>query len=226
MMFFIFKIELQIKINKQLNINVMKKLSFLNLGRIVGLLLINLSLSHIYAFNTNENLALGKTAVARDSKSFDGSGINPNYVTDGNMSSHWCALYDDDGKGSWIYVDLNNYYLIDSVQIAWRGDRWPNGQWFLQVATNEPDATGESNWINVYEGNKGSDVISGTGYYKFTETAGRYVRMKGVARSTGYGYNIFEFRVYANEVATPVGDADTLVISPAKKQLWLTKSYN
>ena len=179
----------------------------------------------MYAFDTNENLALGKPAVARDSRDFDGSGINPAFATDGNMSTHWCALWDGAGMGSWIYVDLQNYYMIDRVQIAWRGGRWPNGEWYLQVATDLPDASGNSNWVNVYTGNAGSNTVDGTGTYEFTSTAGRYVRMLGVAQATGYGYNIFEMRVYANAVAEPAGDASGLIVSPSSKTLIVNQPF-
>ena len=179
----------------------------------------------VLAFDETLNLANGKSAVARDSRDFDGYGINPSFATDNSMTTHWCAQWDGAGNGSWIYVDLENYFMINKVIIDWRGSRWPNGSWKLQVATNMPDGSGNSNWVDVYLGNAGTDVVNGTGTYNFTATAGRYVRMLGASQSNGYGYNIFEIRVYANENALPQGAASSMMISPSSKILMVGQQF-
>lgn len=189
------------------------------------LMVFGLCLTQAYAFDSTVNLAVGKPAVARDSRSFDGYGSNPAFVTDNDMNSHWCAQWDAAGMGSWIYIDLQNYYLVNKVVIAWRGNRWPNGAWKIQVATNEPDASGNSNWVDAYVGNAGTDTDAGTGTYVFTSTAGRYVRMLGIAQSTGYGYNIYEMRAYASDYATPQGGANAIAISPSSKTLMVNQTY-
>lgn len=200
----------------------MKKLMF---KTAILTVLLNACLVQLFAFDETLNLANGKTATARDSRDFDGYGTNPSFATDNSMTTHWCAQWDGAGNGSWIYVDLANYYMINKVIIDWRDNRWPGGAWKLQVATNMPDGSGSSNWVDVYTGNAGSDVTNGTGIYSFTPTAGRYVRMLGASQSNGYGYNIYEMKVYANDDALPQGAASGMLISPSTKTLMVGQQF-
>ena len=198
---------------------------FKYLTTIIVMMVVSLCFIQAYAFDSTVNLAVGKPAVARESRSFDGYGTNPAFVTDNSMITHWCAQWDGAGAGSWIYIDLQNYYMINKVVIDWRGGRWPNGAWKIQVATNEPNASGASNWVDVYTGSAGSNVTNGAGTYEFTATAGRFVRMLGIAQSTGYGYNIFEMRAFANDIATAQGTASSIAISPSSKTLMVNQQY-
>lgn len=186
----------------------------------IVLLCISLFSSHAYAvFDPAVNLALNKPATARDTWTGDGGAYAAYKAVDGSLTTSWMSAIDASSTGSWLYVDLQNYYLVNKVVISWNNSRWPNGEWKIQAATQEPDASGNSNWIDVYTGNAGTGVVTGIGTYDFTATAGRYVRMLGVARSNSYGYHINEMSVYASDVATPGNTATLLAITPSSKTL-------
>ena len=203
----------------------MKQHEFFKYRTTILLLVVSMYFIQAYAFDTNLNLALSKPATVRDTWTGDGGIYTASKAVDGNLSTSWMAAVDGGGTGSWLYVDLQNYYMINKVVIAWSNSRWPRGAWKLQVATAEPDASGNSNWVDVYTGNAGSDVVSGTGTYIFTATAGRFVRMLGTTQSTSYGYHILEMSVFGNDNATPQGVATSIAISPLSKTLMVSQSY-
>ena len=69
-------------------------------------------------------------------------------------------------------------------------------QWETAYATAfqiqiSPDA---ANWTTIYStttGTGGTQTLNVTG-------TGRYVRMYGTARATGYGYSLWEFQVFTS----------------------------
>lgn len=180
------------------------------------LMVISLCFIQAYAFDPTVNLALDKTATARDTWTGDGGIYTAAKAVDGNLGTSWMAAVDAGGIGSWIYVDLQNNFLVNKVVIVWNNGRWPRGAWKLQVATNVPDASGSSNWVDVYNGNAGSDVISGTGTYTFLPTSGRYVRMLGTTQSVSYGYHINEMKVYS-DCSVSQGAAPNVAIFPSSQ---------
>jgi len=189
------------------------------------LALVSLCSIQAFAFDTNLNLALAKPATARDTWSGDGGIYTASKTVDGSLSTSWMAAVDAGGNGSWLYVDLQNYYMVNKVVIAWSNNRWPSGAWKLQVATNDPDASGNANWVDVYSGNAGSDVVAGTGTYTFTATTARYVRMLGATQATSYGYHILEMSVFGSDYATPTDPANSFGVSPTSKTLMTSQSY-
>ena len=203
----------------------MKRQTFNKYLTAIIMIVVSVCFIPAYAFDTNANLALSKPATARDTWSGDGGIYAPSKAVDGSLSTSWMAAVDGPGIGSWLFVDLQDYYLINKVVIVWSNSRWPSGAWKLQVATAEPDASGNSNWADVYTGNAGSDVVSGTGTYIFTATAGRYVRMLGASQSMSYGYHIIEMSVFGSDYATPQGAATSLAISPSSKTLAVSQPY-
>lgn len=188
------------------------------------LMVISLCFIQAYAFDPTLNLALGKTATARDVWDGDGGVYAASKAVDGNLTTSWMAAVDANGIGSWLYVDLQSYYLINKVTIVWSDGRWPRGEWKLQVATDVPDISGNSNWVDVYNGNAGSDVSSGTGIYTFSATAGRYVRMLGTTQSVSYGYHIIEMKVYS-DCSISQGVAPSVAIFPSSKTLRVSEAY-
>ena len=99
----------------------------------------------------------------------------------------------------WIYVDLGATAQISQVVLQW--DPAYGKAYQIQVSA---DAT---NWTNIYSTTTGDglkDVINATG-------TGRYVRMYGTARSSAYGYSLWEFSVYGtggNPQQPPAKPAD------------------
>jgi hypothetical protein len=136
-----------------------------------------------------KNLALGKRCVASN---YAEDNLKPENAFDGNSTTRWSSKYfgyDD----SWIYVDLGEQQTIGSIRLVWENADVYGKKYKLQVSD---DAT---NWTDVYtedNGNGGEDYIR-----LGTPVRGRYVKMQGVARSSMWGYSLYEFEVY--------GSADT-----------------
>src|SRR5690606_18578649 len=86
----------------------------------------------------------------------------------------------------WLRVDLGGPATIERVVLDWEAAYATAFQ--LQVSSDG------STWNTIYS------TTSGTGGNQELEVAGtgRYVRMYGTARATGYGYSLWEFAVYGS----------------------------
>lgn len=125
----------------------------------------------------NTNIGIGKPITASSTE----GGNLPSYANDGNAGTRWSSLFSDP---QWIQIDLQGNYTITRVVLNWETAAGKSFQ--IQVST---DAT---NWTNIYTTTTGAGgvqtlTVSGTG---------RYLRMYGTARTTGYGYSLWEFEVY------------------------------
>lgn len=144
------------------------------------------SLYEFEVFSTSpspaSNLSLGKTAVA----SSDQGGFEPAKAFDANNTSRWGSIYADN---QWLYVDLGRTTNITQVNLIWEIAYGKNFR--LDVS---PDAT---NWTTI------TTVTNNTSHVNeiaLTAT-GRYVRMYGVTRGTGYGFSLYEMQVLGSYVA-------------------------
>lgn len=104
-------------------------------------------------------------------------------AVDGNTGTRWGTDFSD---AQWIYVDLDSSANISKVVLNWEAAYGKSYQ--IQVSDNA------TNWSTIYsttnsDGGIDDITLSGTG---------RYVRMNGVARATGYGYSLWEFDVYGS----------------------------
>ena len=137
------------------------------------------------------DIALNKPAHASslENAQFPASG-----AFDGNLTTRWSSAYSDP---QYIYVDLGNRYDICNVRILWETALGKDFQ--IQIADDT------SNWKTLANiSNNGSQDNSIP-----VQATGRYVRILGTARGTGFGYSIYEFQVYgklsAIQCATPDG---------------------
>jgi hypothetical protein len=143
---------------------------------------------------TAENLALNKVTVASTSY----SGHPASNATDGRMSSRWSSQFSD---SEWIYVDLGSVSTIHQIVLRWE-TAYARG-YQLQVSSDA------STWSDVYStatGDGGVDDVTLS-----APAAGRYVRMLGTRRATGYGYSLWEFEVYGEAGAPAV----TVTMAPS-----------
>ena len=132
-----------------------------------------------YSYNTANNLALSKPATA--------SGTEGNFVAkqafDNDNSTRWSSSFADN---QWVYVDLQGQGSIQKVYLSWET---AYGKDFRIEVSNDA-----STWKTV------STVTGNTLHYNEISfspaVSGRYVRMYGVARGTGYGFSLYEFQVY------------------------------
>lgn len=145
------------------------------------------------------NLALSKPAVA---SSQEGDGMGAAYAVDGNTNSRWASQWSD---AQWIYVDLGSSKTINRVLLKWEAAYGKGYQ--IQVSEDK------TNWTTVYSttsGDGGIDDINLSG-------TGRYVRMNGTQRGTGYGYSLWDFEVYGGGGTTtpPTGNVNKALKKPA-----------
>jgi hypothetical protein len=132
--------------------------------------------------NPASNLALGKTAVA----SSDQGGFEPFKAFDANNTSRWGSTYNDN---QWLYVDLGRSTNITQVNLIWEIAYGRN--FHLDVSSDA------NNWTTVSTFTNNTSHVN-----EITLTAtGRYVRMYGVTRGTGYGFSLYEMQVLGSYVA-------------------------
>ncbi|OLB77627.1 MAG: hypothetical protein AUI14_15570 [Actinobacteria bacterium 13_2_20CM_2_71_6] len=120
----------------------------------------------------------------------------PQNAVDGNPGTRWSSAWSDP---QWMQVDLGSVQPITRVKLNWevayasayqiQVSNNPNGPW--TVALDNPFGAGGIEDLAV-------------------KATGRYVRMYGTQRATGYGYSLWEFEVYGgcgtgSPTATPTG---------------------
>jgi hypothetical protein len=130
-------------------------------------------------------LSQGKPATA---SSVENGGTPASAAVDGNTGTRWSSAASDP---QWLKVDLGSSATISQVVLNWET---AYGTAF-QIQVSGDDAT----WTTVYStttGTGGTQTLNVSG-------TGRYVRMYGTARATGYGYSLWEFQVYGTTDSSP-----------------------
>ncbi|MET8200216.1 discoidin domain-containing protein [Micromonospora taraxaci] len=123
-------------------------------------------------------LSQGRTATA---SSTENGGTPAAAAVDGNTGTRWSSAFSDP---QWLQVDLGARATITQVNLLWEA---AHGRAF-QLQTSDNGST----WTTIYStttGTGGTQNLTVSG-------AGRYVRMYGTVRGTGYGYSLWEFQVY------------------------------
>ena len=136
-------------------------------------------------------LSQGRPATASSS---EGAGYAAPLAVDGNAGTRWAsartgnAASDDD---QWVRVDLGATSAVTSVELVWEGAYAKS----YRVEVSD-DATTWRTLASTTTGAGGTERFTVSG-------SGRYVRMKGITRAGGYGYSLWEMRVYGTAGATP-----------------------
>ncbi|MFI6133678.1 discoidin domain-containing protein [Micromonospora sp. NPDC051141] len=110
-------------------------------------------------------------------------------ATDGDAGTRWSSAFADP---QWLQVDLGATATVDQVQLVWEAAYATAFQIQVAAAPTGP-------WTTVHTttaGTGGTQTLAVTG-------TGRYVRMYGTARATGYGYSLWEFKVFGSIGTTP-----------------------
>lgn len=154
---------------------------------------VNLSLSV-----DGPNLALGKTAQA---STVNGSN-SAMAAIDGNETTRWESEFEDN---QWIYVDLEEVFLIKRVVIQWQNAAAE--VYALQVSDDA------ENWTTI---DSVSDGSSGELRELTVSAEGRYVRIYGYTRTTGYGQSVYEFEIYGEYLSTRIVPAKRICFNPEK----------
>lgn len=123
----------------------------------------------------------GGTPITATASSVENSSLLASNAVDGNSSTRWSSQFSDP---QWLQIDLGAPQTFTKVVLSWETAYGRD----YQIQTSN-DGT---NWTTVYTrtgGSGGTETLTG-----FTGT-GRYVRMYGTARGTGWGYSLYEFQV-------------------------------
>ncbi len=154
------------------------------------------------------NLALHMPATESSSEN-DGY-LGAANAFDGDLTTRWGSVFSDP---QWIQVDLGSAQAIGQVILYW--ERAYGTAYQIQVSNDA------QSWTTVYTQTAGQ---GGTENLTFPAITARYVRMYGTARSTQYGYSLYEFQVYgpptasivtqpSNQTATAGGTATFSVVA-------------
>jgi len=127
------------------------------------------------------NVALNQPASA---SSYENQGANPaSAAFDGNTGTRWSSVFADP---QWIQVDLGTTQSVCKVVLNWEAA-------YAKTFTIQTSPTGTGSWTDitpVTNGQAGVQTLNVSG-------SGRFIRMNGLTRATGYGYSLWEFGVYA-----------------------------
>jgi beta-glucosidase len=102
-------------------------------------------------------------------------------ATDGDTTTRWSSAPSDP---QWLQVDLGAPNTITGVDLNWEAAYATA----FKIQTSNDGTT----WTTV------SSTTTGTGGVQnlAVSGSGRYVRMLGTTRATGYGYSLWELQVY------------------------------
>ncbi|MBJ6142655.1 discoidin domain-containing protein [Hymenobacter sp. BT559] len=158
-----------------------------------------------------QNLAVGKAALASSavqaaSRAFDG-----------DMSTRWESASSD---AQYLIVDLGSVQSIDRIRLSWETAFGKNFTLDISTVTAAPT---DANWTNVVNGTWTTAVTtvnntSTTNDYPNLGKTGRYVRMNGTVRATGYGYSLYEFAIYPYDPNPNLAAGKTPTTSANPKQ--------
>lgn len=140
-----------------------------------------------YTFSTTTaNLALGRPVTA---SSFLTNG-EPAKVNNGVTGDGWCGAYSDP---QWVRIDLGSVKQISQVVLRW--ETASAKAFEIQVSNDD------TNWSTIYKTTTGPGGVQNLAVWG----SGRYVRMYGTQRNTGFGYYLFEFEIYGPLDGVAVG---------------------
>ncbi|WOP13859.1 discoidin domain-containing protein [Streptomyces cyaneofuscatus] len=129
-------------------------------------------------------LSQGKPVTASSEENY---GTPATAAVDGNANTRWSSAASDP---QWIRVDLGATTRLSQVVLDWE-TAYGKG-YRIELSTNG------STWSTAYQtstGDGGRDTLDISG-------EARYVRVYGTARGTGYGFSLWEFKVYGESGGT------------------------
>lgn len=139
----------------------------------------------------NANMAVENNIALLKKVYFSSELIDAINVNDGNNGTRWESEHTDPQS---ITIDLQEIYDVYKVVLRW--ETGSSKHFKIQMSNDT------LTWTDLYEelnNPQGPDVIT-TAYIS---GKGRYLRMLGLSRNTGYGHSLFEIEAYGVTSATP-----------------------
>ena len=132
----------------------------------------------IWEFEVYESADL---AAGRPASASSGSASS---AFDGSAASTWTSAAND---AEWVQADLGVSRAVNGIRVDWGAGYGRSYQ--VRLSDNGTD------WRTVYSTTSGD---GGRDEANFDTVSGRYVRLAGVQRGTGGGYDVGEFDVYGS----------------------------
>jgi hypothetical protein len=117
------------------------------------------------------------------------NGFAPANVVDANHESRWASVWSGNPQADnqAITLDLGATKTISTVYLEWEGVAAYGKDYKIQVSSNGTSFTTAKSIVGA-DGN--NDLVANLA------ASGRYVRVQGVRRGTGYGYSLYNVEVY------------------------------
>jgi hypothetical protein len=141
-------------------------------------------------------LSQGRPALA---SSQENGGAPAAAAVDGRADTRWGSVWSDP---QWLRVDLGATSAISRVVLQWEAA-------YARAFQIQTSADGNA-WTTVWSttsGAGGTQTLNVSG-------SGRYVRMYGTQRGTGYGYSLYEFQVHGTGPNPPAGGDGYVLADP------------
>lgn len=106
----------------------------------------------------------------------------PSYAFDGNLATRWESAHADP---QYIQYDFGRSMYFSRVALHWEAA-------YARAYTVDVSENGTT-WTPVYTTTAGTGGVTNIA---LDGQRGRYIRMNGTQRATGYGYSLFEFEAY------------------------------
>lgn len=129
------------------------------------------------------------TPVTATASSAERGNLGAGAAIDGNEGTRWSSGFSDD---QYLTLDFGASVAINRVRIVWENAHAT--EYELQVS----DDNRSWSTIKMIQNSQG-----GTEDWSGLSGAGRYLRMKGLKRSSQYGYSIFEVQAFSGAPASP-----------------------
>lgn len=139
-----------------------------------------------YGYSLYELEVYGITNLAFNRPTLSSSYLDPNkpsLAVDEIGTTRWESVQGNDPE--WIYVDLGTVSAISDIKLTW--ETAAGRDFVLQTSNNA------TTWTTI-QTVVGNQVLENN--YSGLNATGRYVRMYGTARTTQYGYSLYNFAVY------------------------------
>ena len=152
------------------------------------------------------NIALKKPVTVSSTEA--GANIASN-LNDGNATTRWSSLYADPQS---VEIDLGNVYDISEVILKWEAASAKD--YTVKVSSDRSSWTLLSTKTGMAAGVRTDDLTGLSGF-------GRYIKLDGTARTSAWGYSLYEFEVYGklHAVVHPV----SVSLSPSSVSLGLNQ---
>jgi beta-glucanase (GH16 family) len=134
------------------------------------------------------NLALNKPVTVTSAENV---GTPGNYAVDGVITSRWSSAFADPQS---IVVDLGATYNVDEVKITWETAAGKDYEVQMSAGSTGP-------WTSIKSVTNNAALVND---HTGLTGVGRYLRIYGTARTTVYGYSIYELEAYGTSIGARV----------------------